>query len=60
MSDFALAIDGRCGTDRVNSHRDLVPRATSGGSKRSRIDYPNGPRGLAAFGEVQVIRIVKG
>ena len=49
-----------CGTGWVNQHLNLVPNAPFGGSKWSGIGYENGPWGLAAFTELQVIQIAKG
>ncbi len=49
-----------CGTGWVNQHLNLVPNAPFGGSKWSGIGYENGPWGLAAFTELQVINVAKG
>jgi acyl-CoA reductase-like NAD-dependent aldehyde dehydrogenase len=49
----------QCGTGWVNQHLNLVPHAPFGGSKWSGIGYENGPWGLAAFTEYQVINIAK-
>ncbi len=49
-----------CGTGWVNQHLNLVPNAPFGGSKWSGIGYENGPWGLAAFTEYQVVNIAKG
>ncbi len=49
-----------CGTGWVNQHLNLVPNAPFGGSKWSGIGVENGPWGLAAFTELQVINIAKG
>jgi acyl-CoA reductase-like NAD-dependent aldehyde dehydrogenase len=48
-----------CGTGWVNQHLNLVPNAPFGGSKWSGIGVENGPWGLAAFSEYQVINIAK-
>ncbi len=48
-----------CGTGWVNQHLNLVPNAPFGGSKWSGIGYENGPWGLAAFTELQVINVAK-
>jgi acyl-CoA reductase-like NAD-dependent aldehyde dehydrogenase len=55
-----LARQLECGTGWVNQHLNLVPNAPFGGSKWSGIGYENGPWGLAAFSEFQVINIAKG
>jgi len=55
----ALARELECGTGWVNQHLNLVPNAPFGGSKWSGIGYENGPWGLAAFTELQVINIAK-
>lgn len=55
-----LARQLECGTGWVNQHLNLVPNAPFGGSKWSGIGYENGPWGLAAFTEFQVINIAKG
>ncbi len=49
----------QCGTGWVNQHLNLVPNAPFGGSKWSGIGYENGPWGLAAFTEYQVINVAK-
>jgi len=49
-----------CGTGWVNQHLNLVPNAPFGGSKWSGIGVENGPWGLAAFTEFQVINVAKG
>lgn len=57
-ADIARKLE--CGTGWVNQHLNLVPNAPFGGSKWSGIGYENGPWGLAAFTELQVINIAKG
>jgi len=57
-TDLAKRLE--CGTGWVNQHLNLVPTAPFGGSKWSGIGYENGPWGLAAFTEFQVINIAKG
>jgi len=57
-TDLAKRLE--CGTGWVNQHLNLVPTAPFGGSKWSGIGYENGPWGLAAFTEYQVINIAKG
>jgi len=57
-ADLARRLE--CGTGWVNQHLNLVPNAPFGGSKWSGIGYENGPWGLAAFTELQVINIAKG
>jgi acyl-CoA reductase-like NAD-dependent aldehyde dehydrogenase len=49
-----------CGTGWVNQHANIVPHAPFGGSKWSGIGYENGPWGLAAFTELQVVDIARG
>jgi acyl-CoA reductase-like NAD-dependent aldehyde dehydrogenase len=56
-ADLAKRLE--CGTGWVNQHLNLVPNAPFGGSKWSGIGYENGPWGLAAFTEYQVINIAK-
>lgn len=56
-ADLARRLE--CGTGWVNQHLNLVPNAPFGGSKWSGIGYENGPWGLAAFSEFQVINIAK-
>ncbi len=56
-ADLARRLE--CGTGWVNQHLNLVPNAPFGGSKWSGIGYENGPWGLAAFTELQVINIAK-
>jgi acyl-CoA reductase-like NAD-dependent aldehyde dehydrogenase len=56
----ALASELECGTGWVNQHLAIVPFAPFGGSKWSGIGYENGPYGLAAFTELQVINTAKG
>jgi acyl-CoA reductase-like NAD-dependent aldehyde dehydrogenase len=56
-ADLARRLD--CGTGWVNQHLNLVPNAPFGGCKWSGIGYENGPWGLAAFSEFQVINIAK-
>lgn len=55
----ALASQLECGTGWVNQHGALSPFAPFGGSKWSGIGYENGPWGLAAFTELQVLSIAK-
>ncbi|HKE12712.1 MAG TPA: aldehyde dehydrogenase family protein [Myxococcota bacterium] len=55
----ALASELECGTGWVNQHLAIVPFAPFGGSKWSGIGYENGPYGLAAFTELQVINSAK-
>ena len=55
----ALAGELECGTGWVNQHAALSPFAPFGGSKWSGIGYENGPWGLAAFTEFQVISVAK-
>ena len=57
-ADLARRLE--CGTGWVNQHLNLVPNAPFGGSKWSGIGYENGPWGLAAFTELQVINVAKG
>ncbi len=57
-ADLARRLE--CGTGWVNQHLNLVPNAPFGGSKWSGIGYENGPWGVAAFSEFQVINIAKG
>ena len=56
----AIASELECGTGWVNQHLAIVPFAPFGGSKWSGIGYENGPYGLAAFTELQVINSTKG
>jgi acyl-CoA reductase-like NAD-dependent aldehyde dehydrogenase len=56
----ALASELECGTGWVNQHGALSPFAPFGGNKWSGIGYENGPWGLAAFSEFQVISVAKG
>jgi len=56
-ADLARRLD--CGTAWVNQHLNLLPNAPFGGSKWSGIGVENGPWGLAAFTEFQVINIAK-
>jgi acyl-CoA reductase-like NAD-dependent aldehyde dehydrogenase len=55
----ALARDLDCGTAWVNQHMNLAPDVPFGGVKWSGIGYENGPWGLAAFTEYQVINVAK-
>jgi acyl-CoA reductase-like NAD-dependent aldehyde dehydrogenase len=55
-----LASDLECGTGWVNQHGALTPFAPFGGCKWSGLGYENGPWGLAAFTELQVISVAKG
>ncbi len=55
----ALARDLECGTGWVNQHGALTPFAPFGGRKWSGIGYENGPWGLAAFTELQVLSVAK-
>ena len=55
-----LAAQLECGTGWVNQHGALTPFAPFGGSKWSGIGYENGPWGLAAFTELQVLSAAKG
>jgi acyl-CoA reductase-like NAD-dependent aldehyde dehydrogenase len=55
----ALARELECGTGWVNQHLNLVPNAPFGGAKWSGIGVENGPWGLAAFTEFQVINIAR-
>jgi acyl-CoA reductase-like NAD-dependent aldehyde dehydrogenase len=55
----ALASQLECGTGWVNQHGALTPFAPFGGRKWSGIGYENGPWGLAAFTELQVLSIAK-
>jgi acyl-CoA reductase-like NAD-dependent aldehyde dehydrogenase len=55
----ALARDLDCGTAWVNQHMNLAPDVPFGGLKWSGIGYENGPWGLAAFTEYQVINVAK-
>jgi acyl-CoA reductase-like NAD-dependent aldehyde dehydrogenase len=55
-----LAGQLECGTGWVNQHGALSPFAPFGGSKWSGIGYENGPWGLAAFTELQVLSVAKG
>ena len=54
-----LASRLECGTGWVNQHLNLVPNAPFGGSKWSGIGYENGPWGLSAFTEYQVLSVAK-
>lgn len=56
---LALAEQLECGTGWVNQHGALSPFAPFGGSKWSGIGYENGPWGLAAFTEFQVLSVAK-
>lgn len=55
----SLASQLECGTGWVNQHGALSPFAPFGGSKWSGIGYENGPWGLAAFTELQVLSVAK-
>jgi acyl-CoA reductase-like NAD-dependent aldehyde dehydrogenase len=55
----ALAQQLECGTGWVNQHGALTPYAPFGGSKWSGMGYENGPWGLAAFTEFQVLSVAK-
>jgi acyl-CoA reductase-like NAD-dependent aldehyde dehydrogenase len=46
-----------CGTAWVNQHMVFSPKAPFGGSKWSGIGYENGPWGLEAFCQLQVLNI---
>jgi acyl-CoA reductase-like NAD-dependent aldehyde dehydrogenase len=48
-----------CGTAWVNKHLDISPNAPFGGFKWSGIGVENGPWGLLAFTEIQVINVAK-
>jgi acyl-CoA reductase-like NAD-dependent aldehyde dehydrogenase len=52
---MALARELDCGTAWVNQHMNLAPDVPFGGVKWSGIGYENGPWGLAAFSEYQVV-----
>jgi acyl-CoA reductase-like NAD-dependent aldehyde dehydrogenase len=54
-----LAGELHCGTGWVNQHGSLTPVAPFGGWKWSGMGHENGPWGLAAFTELQVISIAK-
>jgi acyl-CoA reductase-like NAD-dependent aldehyde dehydrogenase len=56
----ALAGELECGTGWVNQHGALSPFAPFGGCKWSGVGYENGPWGLSAFTELQVIAVAKG
>jgi acyl-CoA reductase-like NAD-dependent aldehyde dehydrogenase len=56
----ALAEQLECGTGWVNQHGALSPFAPFGGNKWSGIGYENGPWGLEAFTEYQVLSVAKG
>jgi acyl-CoA reductase-like NAD-dependent aldehyde dehydrogenase len=56
--ELASALE--CGTGWVNQHGALTPFAPFGGCKWSGLGYENGPWGLAAFTELQVISVAKG
>jgi acyl-CoA reductase-like NAD-dependent aldehyde dehydrogenase len=55
----ALAEQLECGTGWVNQHGALSPFAPFGGSKWSGIGYENGPWGLQAFTQYQVVSVAK-
>jgi acyl-CoA reductase-like NAD-dependent aldehyde dehydrogenase len=55
----ALARELECGTGWVNQHGALTPFAPFGGSKWSGLGYENGPWGLSAFTELQVLSVAK-
>ncbi len=51
----AVASQLECGTVWVNTHLELAPHQPFGGFKWSGIGVENGPWGLAAFTEIQVL-----
>jgi acyl-CoA reductase-like NAD-dependent aldehyde dehydrogenase len=55
--DRAAAVAGRleCGTAWVNSHGLLLPQTPFGGVKWSGVGVENGPWGLAAYTDIQVL-----
>lgn len=55
----SLARELECGTAWVNQHGALTPFAPFGGCKWSGLGYENGPWGLAAFTELQVLSVAK-
>jgi len=56
-ADLAARLE--CGTGWVNRHGGLSPLAPFGGHKWSGVGVENGPWGLAAMSELQVISIAK-
>lgn len=55
----SLARELECGTAWVNQHMNLAPDVPFGGLKWSGIGYENGPWGLAAFSEYQVVDVAR-
>ena len=56
-AEIAAQLD--CGTGWVNHHTDITNFAPFGGVKWSGIGYEQGPWGLAAFMQYQVINVLK-
>ncbi len=55
----ALAAQLECGTGWVNQHNNISHLTPFGGNKWSGIGYEQGPWGLAAFTQYQVINVLK-
>jgi acyl-CoA reductase-like NAD-dependent aldehyde dehydrogenase len=55
----AVAERLECGTTFVNTHAELLPTIPFGGSKWSGLGQENGPAGLLAFTEPQVVHLKK-